>query len=534
MTKTTFPTWVLDNSKIEDPHGRGERAVKFIRALRHPKSVLPKKAYDLAPFWERIVRGIYGPSDDNGNRQVRTVYLQIPRGARKTTIGAALGLLHACSYERTPGGTCVLAASAEDQAQLAFDEANSFVQATPVLAGAVNVVESQLEIEHFKSGSLLRAIPADGDVQHGKTPYFVLVDELHVWKNRRLWRALKTGLLKIPNTLLIIITTAGRGQDNLAYEEYSYAKKVASGEIHNPAYLPIIFEPPAKYDWRDEKVWHRVNPGLKLGFPDLTGMRQAASEAIEKPSDRDDFKQYNLNEWLDYSASPFVEMSVYDEGNKPVDLAALKGRPCWLGVDLSSTVDLTCISATWRDEEEGYITWPWFYCPGDNLHSRSESDGVPYPIWAEQKLITPTPGNVIDYRYIETRIRELCREFDVQEIAFDPHLAQQTMANLLADGLPCVEFRQGWVTMVPAVKELERAIIGRKLIHGGHPILRWHFSNIATEVDKAGGKSFHKGKSKDRIDGATATAMSVSRASKGEASTIYNNEEARPEGLLFV
>ncbi len=89
--------------------------------------------------------------------------------------------------------------------------------------------------------------------------------------------------------------------------------------------------------------------------------------------------------------------------------------------------------------------------------------------------------------------------------------------------------------MAPAVKELERAIIGRKFVHGGHPILRWHFSNIAMDPgDKAGNKMFHKGKSKDRIDGAVATAMSVQRASSGEVSTIYNNDQARPEGLLFV
>lgn len=264
---TIQPHWVFDSSPIDDPHGRGERAVGFFNALQHPKSVAPKRAYRLPPFWDRIVRRIYGPSGSDGNRLVRTVYLQIPRGARKTTIGAGLGLLHTCGHEKTPGGLAILAAGAEDQAQLAFDEATAFVNATGPFKAATHVVESELEIEHSKSGSILRAIPADGDVQHGKTPTFVLVDELHVWKNRKLWRALKTGLLKIPNTLLVIITTAGRGQDNLAHEEYRYAKRVASGQIVNAAYLPIIFEPPTNYDWRDEKLWHLVNPGLAHGSP---------------------------------------------------------------------------------------------------------------------------------------------------------------------------------------------------------------------------------------------------------------------------
>lgn len=527
------PTWACDDSPIEDPHGRGERAARFFRALRHPKSTAPKRAYVLPHFWERVVRRIYGPSDSSSNRLVRTVYCQIPRGARKTTIGAGLGLLHSFGHERTPGGSCILAAGAEDQAQLAFDEANAFVKATPALASASRIVESELELEHVKSGSLLRAIPADGDVQHGKTPHFVLIDELHVWKNRRLWRALKTGLLKTPNTLLVIITTAGRGQDNLAYEEYRYAKRVAAGEIENPAYLPIIFEPPAKFNWRDEKVWHHVNPGLAVGFPDLVGMRQAAIEAQEKPSDREDFRQYNLNEWLDHSTSPFVEMAVYDEGSAAVDLEPLRGQPCWLAVDLSSNSDLTVIVACWRDGADGYIVQPWFFCPKENLRRRADRDGVPYPQWADDGFITPTPGNVVDFRVVEDRIRELCERFDVQEIAFDPHLARNMLNNLLEDGFPAVEMRQGWVTMAPAIKELERAIVGRRLKHGGHPVLRWNFDNVAVETDKAGNKTFHKGKSKDRIDGAQATAMAVARAAAGESKTsIYSDARERPEGLL--
>jgi phage terminase large subunit-like protein len=530
---TIHPRWVSDNSPIADPHGRGGRAARFFRALRHPKSTAPKRAFELAPFWERIVRRIYGPSDVSGNRLVRTVYIQIPRGARKTTIGAGLGLLHSFGHERTPGGVCILSAGSEDQAQLAFDEANSFVKATPALAKAAHIVESELELEHKASGSILRAIAADGDVQHGKTPYFVLIDELHVWKNRRLWRALKSGLLKIPNTLLVIITTAGRGHDTLAREEYDYARKVAAGEIENPSYLPIIFEPPKKFDWRDENVWHRVNPGLKCGFPDLIGMRQAALEARDKPSDCDDFRQYNLNEWLDHSTSPFVELSVYDEGARPVDLDALASQPCWLGVDLSSTSDLTAVVAAWRDGDDGYLVHPWFFCPRDNLRRRADRDGVPYPKWAEDGFIAPTSGNVVDFRAVEDCIRAACARFDVREIAFDPYLARNIMNNLLDDGLPAVEMRQGWVTMAPAIKELERAIIGRRFTHGGHPVLRWNFSNIAVEEDKAGNKTFHKGKSRfKRIDGAQAAAMAVGRAFNGDdGKSVYSDEAARPTGF---
>jgi phage terminase large subunit-like protein len=228
-------------------------------------------------------------------------------------------------------------------------------------------------------------------------------------------------------------------------------------------------------------------------------------------------------------------MATYDCGATPIDFEALRDRPCWLGVDLSSNRDLTAIVAAWRDDDGGYVVRPWFFCPADNLRSRADLDGVPYPAWADDGYILPTPGNVVDFRAVEDHIRALCKDFDVREIAFDPHLARNMLSNLAEDGFPAVEMRQGWVTMAPAIKELERAIVGRKLQHGGNPVLRWHFDNIAAETDKAGNKSFHKDKNRDRIDGAVACAMAVGRASFGDSGrSVYDDAGARPHGLIFV
>ena len=90
------------------------------------------------------------------------------------------------------------------------------------------------------------------------------------------------------------------------------------------------------------------------------------------------------------------------------------------------------------------------------------------------------------------------------------------MADLVADGLPAVEFRQGWVSMGPAVKELERVILSGQFRHAGHPVLRWNFENVQVETDKAGVRMFHKARSGNKIDGAVATAMAVARAAAGE------------------
>lgn len=508
--------WISDDSPIDDPFGYGERAVQFLRLLRHPKSTLPGRAFQLDYWQERIVRRIYGPRHPDGRRIVRTVAMMLPRGNRKTSLGAALALLHTIGPENLPGGECMVAASDRSQARIAYNEAYSIIE-TGGWRDRLHLVDSKNKIANRKTGAFFEAASADARVAHGHTPVFALVDEIHAWPKRDLWDAIETGLAKTPNTLLMVISTAGRGSENLAFEFFDYARKVARGEIDDETVLPILFETPRDADWQDEQVWFEANPGLTLGYPDIEGLRVLARQAREIPSRRAAFQQLHLNMWLDGSADPFVDMQVYDEGSFPVDLEDLENEPCWLGVDLSSTNDLTAVVACWGDGESGYVIHPWFFCPEDNLRAREDRDKVPYVQWADDEYIIPTPGNVVDFRYIEDHIRELCARFDVREIAFDPHLARNTLNTLLEEGLPAVEMRQGWVTMAPAVKELERAIIGRRFRHGGHPILRWNFENIVVHTDAAGNKSFHKGKSREKIDGAVAAAMAVARCAAGDS-----------------
>lgn len=533
---------------IPDPLGYGQRAVDFIRSLKHPLSTLPDHAFPLDPWAERIIRQIYGPRHADGSRVVKTAVLLVPRGNRKTTLTGAITLLHAKGPERRAGAQLVSVAVDKKQAKGVFKEVAGMLDGDYAFspnvgnsAKAVDMARGAKIREYtskivFPGGIEYEALASDAGTAQGRTPSLIIADEIHAWLKRdprELWGAMRAGAAKVANSLTVVTTTAGAGQENLAFDIIDYARKVARGEIEDPATLPILFEAPRDADWKDEALWHAVNPGLAYGYPDLEGLRQMAREAEHKPSERAIFQRYHLNIWQDHSATPFVDMAVYDEGAEPFDLDDFEHEPCWLAVDLSSNSDLTVIVAAWRDGDGGYIVHPWFFCPADNLHRRAERDGVPYPLWADQEFIEPTPGNVVDFRAVEDMIRDLCERFEVREIAFDPHLARNMMNTLREDGYPAIEMRQGWVTMAPAIKELERAIIAGRFRHGGHPVLRWNFDNIAVETDKAGNKAFHKGKSRDRIDGAVAAAMAVARAATGEDTrSIYDTDE-RADGLLI-
>ena len=529
-TASAFPAWIYDGSEIPDPLGHGQRAVTFLRRLRHPNSDAPGRSFQLYDWQERIVRRIYGPRHPDGTRIVKTAFMLLPRGNRKTSLAAALSLLHPFGPEKRPAGQCIFAACDREQAGIGFTEAANIIREDKRLIAATTIRDafnSKKRIAYPANGSTLTAIASDGGAAHGLTPSFTLIDEIHAWKGRDLWEALKSGTAKTDDSLIVIAVTAGRGAETLAAEQYAYARAVALGEIDNPGILPVLFGADPDDDWRDEAIWRKANPGLAHGFPSLSGLRALAKEAEHRPQERYAFQQFNLNIWQANSRDPIFDMDTWDARQFQGGDAELEALPCWIGVDLALSGDTSAVVAAWLHDDGQISVRPWFFIPGDDLKGRSERDGVPYQTWADDGLITATPGPIIDAGIVEDHIRELCGTHDVQEIAFDPHLARRMMQNLHDDGLPVVEFRQAPLSMAVAIGDLERTVNGGMIRQNGHPVLRHHFDSVVASRSESGLTRLHKGKKTERIDGAIATAMAVHRAAAGETNkSQYSGADA--------
>lgn len=526
--------WLLGDSRdIPDPLGRGQRAIEFARLLKHPKSPAPDKALILDPWQENLIRRILGPADDEGNRLVRTVYLQLGRGSRKTSLAAVLALIFTYGPERKPTSANYVAAADRAQARVAFEEALSIVQEIPALAGASRPVDSKNRLTHPKSGAFFEAISSDGRGAHARTPTFILVDELWCHRKQELWHALRTGASKASGSLIIVATTAGRGNESPDFPIYQYAKKVQSGEVTDPSFLPVVFEASKDDPWDDEATWHRVLPGLRHGYPDLLSLRQLCREAKERPGDRAAFDQFFLGIRQDNSLSPFVDMRVFDEGKRDLDLAAFAGRRCFVSVDMATTTDLAGVLAAFPDDDGGADVIAWAFVPEEALQARADRDGVPYPLWAGQGWVIPTRGATIDYSVIADHLRRLAKDHDVRELDFDPAYAQPVMGPLTDEGYPTATMRQGWITQSPALNVLERAILNRKL-RWSSPVLRWCLDNVSIHTDSAGNRTMHKGMSRERIDLAVCLWMAVSRALAGETSGGFYASPAADNVAMHV
>lgn len=530
---STYPHWLFDGSEIPDPLGHGERAIQFLRALKHPASTAPKRALQLAEWQERIVRRIYGPVDEDGERLVREVFLMIPRGNRKTSLAAALSILHLLGPQKLPGGQIIFAAADRKQSSIGFREAANIVREDRHLLRATKIYDptnAPKTIKSLSNGSTLEAASSDGKAMHGTTPTFVLVDEIHAWRNagRELWEALQSGMAKRPGGLTVIATTAGRGREGLAAERYAYARKVALGEIDNPSFLPIIFEPEKDDDWQDVALWHKVNPGLSMGFHDVKKLRNDAREALDNPAKKYEFQQYNLNIWHGNSRDPLFNFDTYDARCFPDDEADLEALPCYLGVDYAQSGDLAALVAAWRHDDGQITVKPHFFVAGEGLQEREKLEGAPYQHWIDEGYITATEGPVITQLEVQDAIREICARHSVEQIAYDPWKFQVAATELLEEGLPVVEMRGGPATMGPATGEFVRVVNGRVIRHDGNPVLRNHLAGVAAVVGDTGNIRMTKADLKHgHIDGAIASVQAVSRAVAGETNkSQYSGEDA--------
>ncbi len=491
----------------QDGLTRAERVVAFIETLKVTAGVFAGQNFRLRDWQKDIVRGIYDRAGEDGRRLVRTALVTMGRKNGKTALAASICLAHLCGPEAEQRGQIFSAAADRDQAALIFREMEAFIFADAILRARCNVQRFAKKIEDSENGSTYQALSSDARKAHGLSPSLIICDELAQWHDRALFDNLVTGTGARHEPLLIAISTQSSDPNHVMSELTVYGRQVNEGIISDPTFAPFIFEVPITADPWDEANWPLANPALN-DFRSLDEMRAAASLAKRLPARESAFKNLYLNQPCDPDQR-FIAGADWRGCTGVVDPEALRGRPCWAGLDLSSTRDLTAFVLFFP--EDGGAVLPWFWVPGDNLLEREERDRVPYRVWRDQGFLEAPAGRAIDRRAIACRIAEVASAYDLRGVAYDRWRIEDLKKILADEGidLPLIDFGQGFQSMGPAVDSLEIAIIDRRLKHGGNPILSWNIANCVVEVDAAGARKISKSKSTERVDGAVALAMAV-------------------------
>lgn len=512
---------------------RADLACEFFPTyLRHFEGSHAGKPFELLD-WQRelLVRPLFGWMRPDGSRRFRRVFVEVAKKNGKSGLCSGLALLLAFA-DGEAGAQVYCAAGAEDQARIVFRPAAEMARNSPELLADFGVEVLVNSIEQASTSSMLAPLTSKARSKHGFNIHGLIFDELHAQRDRELWDTLYKGISARRQPVVAAITTAGSDRESICREEYERACRVRDGVVDDDEVLPVVFEiDPERDDWTDERTWRKANPSLGE-TKSLEYMRAECRAALDEPRKRNSFLNLELNVWTE-SRTAWITPEAWAAcaGQMP----ALDALPCCGGLDLSSSADLTALvlafklrdpkaqAAPGSAPEAGLnldyrvALVPWFWIPEEAMAERVRRDRVPYDVWEREGWLRVTEGNVVDYAEIHRAIRDEIRPRfrRLHEIGFDPWNASHLSSQLVSEGVPMVEVRQGYGSLSGPSKLLEALVKSRRLVHDGNAVMRWCAANVEVKADPAGNikpvKPGGASQGTRRIDGVAAAVTALAR-----------------------
>lgn len=447
--------------------------------------------FRLLDWQKEWINELYRATRDN-KLQYRWALLGVPKGNGKSPLAAALALYHMLGDPDVADPWVVVAAASDKQADIVFDAAKRMCEMSPTLNAATERYRWEI---HVKDGpGKLERVAASGGKLDGKIVSMLIVDELHEWTLEN-WIVLTGGAMKRRWSQIIQITTAGWDQESICYREY--AKGPGLSDIANPSYFVQWYTAPAHMDYRAPETWKLANPSWgTLVHEDIL-----ADLAINMPESQ--FRRYRLNQWVE-SDEFWLPPGAWEAcADATVELEP--GARTFVGWDASTTNDSTGVVCV--QEREGVIV------------ARSR-------VW--ERPMRPDGNRDETWRLpiaeVENYIRDLCREYEVASVAYDPAFITWSASDLEAEGLPMVNMPQTPARMCPATAALFEAVIQGRLRHDGDPVLTSHVKAARVHRQRRGGEMLEKQSRGKKIDAAIALVMAVGEASaamESDGPSIY-------------
>jgi phage terminase large subunit-like protein len=490
-----------------------------------------------------------------------------------TPVGGGIGL-YGFLADNEPSAEIYSAATGREQASICFKDAKRMVEASPALQKRVDINVGNLAV--LGTNSYFRPVSSEHKGLDGKRVHMAIIDELHEHPDSIVVDKMRAGTKRRQNALIFEITNSGFDRNTVCWQHHDLSLKILQGIIENDAWFAYVAtldpceacaaegrtdpNPECQHcdDWRDESTWLKANPGLDTILP-RQYLREQVAEAIAMPSKENIVRRLNFCIWTK-SKTRWLSMTKWDECNRgPITLDSLRGRPCYAGLDLASTIDIAALVLLFppiSEDEDWYTVLPYFFVPEEHPRAKSDKEIFTYIQWIKQGSMIATEGDVIDYDAIRAciagpqvlqsfapgavetytgslkkwRIPEegLASWFDIKAVVKDRWGSVGIGTQLQGDGLTVVDYGQGFASMTAPARALEGIVQERRLHHGGHPVLRWMASNTMVRTDPAGNIKPDKGKSTEKIDGIVALLMALGVSDKTplEEPPIYETRGA--------
>jgi phage terminase large subunit-like protein len=461
-----------------------------------------------------FVVNLFGFRNLDGTRRFTTGLFAVARKNAKSFLCSAI-LLYCFCCEHTNGPQVISAATTGSQARIVFNTAKKIVDKVADLREAFTLEGFVDSIARYEVGGSFKPINAKASTQDGLNPSHCGIDEVHAHKNHDLLNVLKSAAGARKNPLFLYTTTEGYTNPGPWGEIRHFAKQLLQGFVEADHFLAVYFavddedksagiETDSDFD---ETKWIKANPLMEVNPLLMKEIRKEAVEAKSMPGRHAEFKIKRLNR-PSAAAGGWVNLIKWKACKGAVDLEFLKNYPCWGGLDLASTRDLTSFRLVWNVDGVLY-THGWRFVPASAVQDRNDRGLVPYGKWVGTGHLIEAGAEVTDYDAVQACILAAKARFNIQMIGYDSWNAKQLVQKLQADGVPLQEFIQGGKSYHPAMQALELAYVEGNFAHGNDPVLNWCASNLVARTDANMNTAPDKKKAPEKIDDIVAVLMAI-------------------------
>jgi phage terminase large subunit-like protein len=497
---------------------KGERVCVFGEKLPHVKGKWARKdpktrkasRIKLEPAQCFILCSLFGwVKKSNSMRRFKFASVYMPRKNAKSMLACIIGWWMFAKDDE-PGAEVYSGATSEKQAWEVFGPARQMAIAEPALAEGLGVTVNARSL--VRLGDNAKFEPIIGKPGDGASPHLAIVDEYHEHPDATLYDTMKTGMGAREQPIVLIISTAG---DNLAgpcKADWDDCQKLLAGIIEEDTHFAIIWCADDGDDWTAEASLAKANPlwGISVNpeiiMPDIKA-------AMRDPHKQATVKTKHLNLWVT-AAKGWLNLESWRRcGDSELSIDEFAGKPCWLGLDAASKVDMTSLTATFRTEK-GYAVFAKNFMPEDTV---SAPENRHYQAFAAKGWLVPTPGARVDFTVIEDQIREWDKQFQIQSLGYDPKELNDFINRVrIWCGFELIEITQAPALISEPMKEMEAQVASGTYQHQNDECLTWMFSNVVKKEARGGGpvKYYYptKEKAQNKIDGAVSSIMGLRQA----------------------
>ena len=464
-------------------------------------------------FQNFIIGSLFGwVKKKTKERRFREAYIQVGRQNGKSILSGAMANQFA-TFSGYKLGRIFCAATKQEQANIVWDEIAKFIRSDNDLQEMYKITEHERTIKSFVTGNVIKSLGRDTKSADGFRSILAICDELHAHPNNQMYKLMLDGQINVDGALTLAITTAGFNLNGFCFEQYKFCEKVLEKVIDKESLFIFICEMDKDDDIWDYNNWAKSNPYLLFNSDNtinkdmVARLAEKAIEAKEKGgADLLNFMTKHLNYWVTNGVGGFVDLQKFKECESDLTIEDMKGKECYLGLDLSSGGDLTSIALAFPLENEKIYIYSHSFMPELRLAEHEKTDDVPYRMWVNKGLLTLTSGAFgvkTDYKFIINHLKELIEKYEIRilEVGYDSHNASVFLQDLEFLACDLTEIKQSAKSLNDATVDFQLSVKANQLLYDKeNDLLKWSIANATTTSNSFGEIKIDKQAQKYRID----------------------------------